>query len=192
MRIGRLAAGVAVLALLAEALPASPPQYPPAQCCQPVAPVWGMNDLVRMSRADLEALYRAAEVGSAPTGYARGLAIYKPGSWVTGPASRVVHVMWQGKYFKDDGTMVNRIFGLRAIHARVYVGESWFDGRPSLILDYCGTSRLFADVRDEVREVCPGLYLGLNYHRKDTGPELKAFFALDARPQAHRPSLIRR
>lgn len=153
-------------------------------------PARGMDDLVRMNRPDLESLYRGAEIGTAPTGYARGRAIMNPGSRLTVPASRVTHVLWQGKVFKDDSTMVNRVFGLRAVHARVYIGESWLDGQPSLILDYRGTSRLFADVRDEVRELSPGLYLGLTYRRRDAGPELATFFALDTRPSSGR-SLFR-
>jgi hypothetical protein len=151
-----------------------------------------MDDLVRMDRPTLEALYRGAQLGTAPAGFARGRAIYDPGSRLTVPASKLIHVLWQGKVFKPDGMMVNRVFGLRAVHARVFVGESWLDGNPSLVLDYCGTSRLFGDTRDEVRELSPGLYLGLTYVRRDTGPELTMFFTLDARQPAKRPGLFRR
>ncbi len=44
----------------------------------------------------------------------------------------------------------------------MYVGESLLDGQPALILDY-SKSRLWPDVRDEEREVSPGLYLGIMY-----------------------------
>jgi hypothetical protein len=145
------------------------------------APVRSLKELVRMNQYELEALYRAADPGPTPAGATRGRAIFKPGSRLTVTASRVIHVLWQGKVFKDDGMMVNRVFGLRAVHARVYPGVSWLDGRPSTIMDYCGTSKLFPTVRDEVREVAPGLYLGLTYIRRDAGPELAMFFALDAR-----------
>jgi hypothetical protein len=77
--------------------------------------------------------------------------------------------------------MRNRVLGLRVVPAGVFYGESWFDGGPAIILDYAGTSRLFPDVRDEMREVAPGLYLGLTYRRDCPQPKLLTFFALDAR-----------
>ncbi len=87
--------------------------------------------------------------------------------------------MWQGKIFRDDATMINRFGLVRAIPADVYLGESLSDGQPALIFDYSG-SKLWPDVRDEVREVAPGLYLGVMYKGK-VRPEQKMYFALDAR-----------
>jgi len=149
---------------------------------QPCCPVYTLDQLVRMNREQLETLYRSAEMGQSPYGVTNGRAIRNPGSRLTVPTSRVVRVLWQGKVFNDEGTMmVNRVLGMRAVHARVYVGESWLDGRPSVIMDYAGTSRLFPDVRDEVREVSPGVWLGVMYTRKPGGPEQTMFFALAAR-----------
>jgi hypothetical protein len=45
-------------------------------------------------------------------------------------------------------------------------------------MDYGATSRVWADVRDEVREVAPGLYLGAMFRRRDPQPQFKMFFAL--------------
>ena len=39
-------------------------------------------------------------------------------------------------------------------------GPSWLDGKPSIIMDYSATSRVWADVRDEVREVAGSFVLG--------------------------------
>jgi len=143
-------------------------------------PCLTVADLLRMSQPELEALYRAADVGTVPCGSTRGRAIYHPGTRATVPASRAIHLLWKGKVFRDDGTMINRTFAGRAVTARVFVGESWLDGRPTLVLDYADTSRLFRGVRDEQREVAPGVYLGLTYLRKHAGPELALFYALDA------------
>ncbi|HJZ54732.1 MAG TPA: hypothetical protein VKE74_07215 [Gemmataceae bacterium] len=174
---------IAVLAVtLALTGPASASELP----CPCPAPVRGTADLVRMSRADLEALYRSADIGTIPAGSTRGVAIYKPGTRITVPASRAVHVLWKGKVFRDDGTMINRTFAGRAITAKMYLAESWLDGRPSLILDYFETSRLFWEARDEQREVAPGIYLGITYLRKCPEPELAMFYALDSRPLLHR------
>lgn len=139
-----------------------------------------MDDLVRMSAADLTALYLASPAATIPTGYAPGRAIKNPGSRGTVRNARMTGVVWQGKIFRDDGTMINRMFGVgKMIPAEVYMGESLLDGKPALILDY-SKSRLWPDVRDEVREVSPGLYLGIMYKGK-TQMEQKMFFALDAR-----------
>jgi hypothetical protein len=140
-----------------------------------------MKELVRADRATLDALYAGGTVGAIPTGYLPGRAIVKPGSPVTGPASRVVHVLWQGKILHGDGTAHNRVFGVRAVPMTVYVGESWRDGRPAIIIDYADTSRVFGKVRDEMREIAPGLYLGLTYVRKCPEPELAMMFTLQAR-----------
>ena len=88
---------------------------------------------------------------------------------------------WQGKYFPDDGTMINKTFGLKAIKANVYPGISWLDGGPSTIFDYYDRSKIAARYRDEVREVSPGIYLGIMHKRDGACPKLAAWFALDAR-----------
>ena len=64
-----------------------------------------------------------------------------------------------------EATAVNRFFGMRMIRGQLYEGPSWLDGRPSLVLDYSQTSRIYADNRDEIRQVAPGLFLGLMYNR---------------------------
>ena len=43
-----------------------------------------------------------------------------------------------------------------SIRGQLYEGPSWLDGRPSLVLDYSQTSRIYADNRDEIRQVAPG------------------------------------
>ena len=61
-------------------------------------------------------------------------------------------LIWQGKVFSDDGTTaVNRFFGTSVVSGNVYQGKSWLDGRPSLILDYQGTSLVYGRYRDEIR-----------------------------------------
>lgn len=170
--------GFAVLTVLAALLVAMPvaaaDEGPPAP-----APRLDMRDLVHMPRSELEALYLAAPAAQAPSGFVPGRAIKNPGSRLTAANARATRLAWQGKIFRDDGTMINRVFGFgRAIPAQVYQGESHLDGRPSLILDY-SKSKLWPDVRDEVREVEPGLYLGVMYKGKPA--QQKMYFALDAR-----------
>jgi hypothetical protein len=74
--------------------------------------------------------------------------------------------------------LVNQWAGVRAIRASVCPGPSWLDGKPAIILDYSATSRVWSDVRDEMREVSPGLYLGAMYLRRCPEPRLKLYFVL--------------
>ena len=50
---------------------------------------------------------------------------------------------------------------IRAIAAAVYKQDSWYDGEPCIVLDYSKTSIVAHMVRDEIREIAPGVYLGL-------------------------------
>jgi hypothetical protein len=73
---------------------------------------------------------------------------------------------WQGKSFDAaHGTLTNRIlaFGLNAIVAEVYKSTSWFDNKECIVLDYSKTSLVAEHIRDEIREIGPGTYLGLVY-----------------------------
>jgi hypothetical protein len=75
-------------------------------------------------------------------------------------------LVWRGKVLrpeKADLSNLISILGIQAIRARIYRQESWFDGRDCIVLDYSETSRICGWVRDEIREVRPGLYLGLVY-----------------------------
>jgi hypothetical protein len=92
-------------------------------------------------------------------------------------------LVWQGKIF-DSGSpaAVNRFFGLPIVRAQVYQAESWLDGGPSLVLDYSQTSRVYAQNRDEIRQVAPGLFLGLMYERTVPQPTLRMYFVLEAQP----------
>jgi hypothetical protein len=138
-----------------------------------------LDGLVRSDRATLEGIYAGGSVTTPPPGFAPGRAIPEPGTRKTVRKSKTIGILWKGKVF-SDGQMINRLAGGReAVPASVYVGESWFDGKPALILDYAGHRR-FGDVRDEMREVSPGVFVGLTYVRKCPEPKLAMFFALDA------------
>jgi hypothetical protein len=64
---------------------------------------------------------------------------------------------------------MNRILllGTKAIVAQVYRGASWFDEKECIVLDYSHTSIVAQWIRDEIREVSPGLYLGLVWWGKE-------------------------
>ena len=140
-----------------------------------------LDQLLGMTPAKIEDVYRQGNAVAIPPGRVRGTAL--AGAWNAAHArivSRGSRLLWQGKVIEaDEATAVNRFFGMRMIRGQLYEGPSWLDGRPSLILDYSQTSRIYADNRDEIRQVAPGLFLGLMYNRTTAPPELSMCFALE-------------
>lgn len=131
-----------------------------------------MNPLVSQwldkSREELDELYRNTESGQIPVGDTRGTAIVT-GSLFSRTLARFARAFaWQGKVFDlfaDDGqsgVLVNKItpFSLTFIVAKVYRDKSWMDGRDTIVIDYSKTSFFAKVIRDEIREVAPGVYLG--------------------------------
>jgi hypothetical protein len=142
-----------------------------------------LDQLLQMSPEQLDAIYRQGSAVAIPEGRIRGTAILSPGTRRTRVLSRGARLMWQGKVFEPGETSaVNRFFGVRVVRGQVYQGPSWLDGQPSLVLDYSQTSRVYANNRDEIRQVAPGLFLGLMYDRTTAPPGLMMYFALESRP----------
>ena len=133
--------------------------------------------LVHSCPEELDAIYRGGTAPSTLSGKVRGTAIPSPGSCFGPARSKATKVVWQGKVFDPCcGTATNKFFGLPAVKANVYAGESWMDGKPALILDYSQTSLVYRNMRDEIREVAPGLYLGLMYEDDCCCRRLKMYF----------------
>ena len=135
--------------------------------------------LLTMTPQQLEGLYRASPSGPVPDGTARGIAIVSPGVSYSKDIAELVHLFaWQGKTFDAArGRLVNRItpFGIAAVAADVYPGTSRIDRRPCIVLDYSRTSRVARWIRDEIRSIAPGLYLGYAF----AGPLRIVAFSLD-------------
>jgi hypothetical protein len=144
--------------------------------------ICSMDDLVRMDECQLLDLYRNAQPGPVPSGFSPGRVIPGPGKKNTVAKSNLMKHVWQGKYFDDD-VMTNRFFGIKFIKGQVTSENSWIDGKPVKAIDYSGTSLLFKKYRDEIREVAPGIYLGVMWKRDDCAPKLLTWFAIDARCQ---------
>ena len=129
-----------------------------------------VQEISRMSADEVDQLFRDGEVGQIPDGKADGVAIISPGSSTEPLLQRLVQgIAWQGKVVNSrKGTLKNRILplGTRAIAADVYRGKSWFDGKECIVLDYSKRSVVARFVRDEIRRVAPGLYLGLVFLKR--------------------------
>jgi hypothetical protein len=126
-----------------------------------------VTQLLDMNQEQLDDLFRNSPAGSIPQGEGDGTVIIATGTQLSEIAARFLRFFaWQGKIFNPErGDLRNEItpFGIQAIIAKVYKGESWLDGKECVVLDYSETSIIVQWVRDEIREVAPGLYLGVVY-----------------------------
>jgi hypothetical protein len=124
-----------------------------------------LTDLTRMSQAELDDLFRTSPLGDIPDGDAQGTAIVAPGTEIEGPTLWLARWWaWRGKVVdRPRATLLNKVgpLGWHLIRASIYIAPSWFDNKPAIILDYSKTSLVARSVRDEIREVSPGLYLGI-------------------------------
>ena len=123
------------------------------------------SGLLRLTQAQLDALYLGLESrGATPTSDTRGTVLALPGTRVGGVLRGLARlVVWQGKVFSPGtGDLKNKItpFRFKSIRAMVYAGASWMDDREATIIDYSKTSLVARWIRDEIREVAPGLWLG--------------------------------
>ncbi|WP_068076810.1 hypothetical protein [Novosphingobium lentum] len=129
-----------------------------------------VSQWLAMSQADLDSLFSQAEPGPIPDGEAKGTAIIAPGTTFSTEIAAIINMFaWQGKVFDaEHGFLRNHIlaFGLKAIVAKVYKGPSWLDGKECIVLDYSDTSLVASRVRDEIRMIEPGTYLGKVYWGK--------------------------
>jgi hypothetical protein len=131
---------------------------------------YDVQQLLKMSQADLDELFTRSQPGPIPTGEAKGTAIVAPGTtYSPSLAEFISNFAWQGKVFDGEkGVLRNKIlpFGLNAIIAKVYKDKSWLDGKECIVLDYSDTSLLAQWIRDEIREIGPKQYLGKVYWGK--------------------------
>lgn len=148
-----------------------------------------INSWLAMSRSDLDTLYQKAKPGPIPHGDTLGTAILAGGPFTRVLAKLARRLAWQGKVFDtfgsshDAGVVVNKVtpVGLNLIVAKVYRDKSWMDGENTIVIDYSHTSLLAKKIRDEIREIAPGLYLGKVWF----GKRRVLDFALQTREPEH-------
>ena len=122
------------------------------------------GELERMSSAQRDRVFRDSRAGEVPRGMGDGVALLPLGRVMTRIAAGVIGALvWRGKLFDPRyNGLCNRLtpFDLKLIRAKVYRGPSWIDGRDCIVLDYSRTSVVARWIRDEIREVGTGTYLG--------------------------------
>lgn len=158
--------------------------------------VLGLDDLATMSVGELTRLYREAKAPSslealAGTPESRMLTLVGPLG--RNPARRLVASLarqpffpWLGKRFEtfDDtrGEGINRVIALGDRYRfELRFDESALDGGRCVLLDYDLPENpwFIRRIRDELREVRPGLFLGPALVRTRTEPKLALYFAVD-------------
>jgi len=122
------------------------------------------RDPSRMSRSELDEAFRSSPPGTIPVGRSRGTAMLAPGSALEGVLRALIRgLVWKGKVFRPESQDLKNLlspFGVPGIRARVYEDLSWFDQAPAIIIDYSRTSLVARMIRDEIRQVAPGVYVG--------------------------------
>ena len=122
-----------------------------------------------MSAEELEDLFLQSEAGAVPHGNGAGLALVWPGTRAAPAVAVLTRLLWwKGKVFRaSTHDVVNLLspLGISAIRASVRIEASLKDGEPCIVLDYSATSVVAHWVRDEIRHVGGGEYLGIVFVR---------------------------
>jgi len=123
------------------------------------------GEMLSMRQADLDELFKSSPAGEIPRDRGRGTVVFAPHSLVGRIVAKLVCLIaWQGKVFNPEQHDLRNLvspFRVQAVRASVYEEASWFDGKPCIVLDYSKTSFVAKKIRDEIREVSDGTYLGL-------------------------------
>lgn len=126
---------------------------------------YGAADLLQMKGAALDDLFRSSPAGAVPDGTGKGTVLVAPGTFIAGSMAKLLYLIaWRGKAVdRADASLLNIVspFGVKAIKAKIYRDGSWVDGSECIVLDYSKTSFVARWIRDEIREVSPGVFLGM-------------------------------
>jgi hypothetical protein len=138
-----------------------------------------VSQLLKMSQAELDALFTASEAGPIPDGQATAPPSSLQATFSDEIARFIRFFAWQGKVFDAKaGLRTASPFGINAIVAKVYKAPSWLDNKECIVLDYSETSMVAQWIRDEIRLIAPNVYLGKVYWNKSRQID----FALEFQP----------
>jgi hypothetical protein len=163
----------------------------------------GLDGLMAFTYSELLAMYRVA-LAPASLRAADGVLVGRMLAWNGAGRGRLARALrgfalspsfvWEGKTFAahDDhaGEGYNRVH-LRGVlgHQHVFpfasrFGASLLDGRRTIVIDYDRDDNPWwmRRIHDEIREVEPGLFLGLDLWRTETRSLGIVWFALSAGP----------
>jgi hypothetical protein len=145
-----------------------------------------LKQLQHLREHELERLFANAEAAPPLVGYVRGQVLVLEGFRFPKAGAKLAGVVWKGKHFDEEGRFINQFCGFKALDSRAVYGPSWFDGGPCLVLEYPPGTPLFGNMRDEVRQVGPGLFLIRAYSRSPH-PQFRGYIGLQCEPDPRRP-----
>ena len=123
------------------------------------------SSLVDETIEGLGELFGAGTAGTIPDGRGKGTVLLGTGGRAARVAAALCYALaWRGKVVNArQGRLKNIVtpLGIQAIEAAVYKQDSWYDGETCIVLDYSKTSFVARKIRDEIREIAPGVFLGL-------------------------------
>jgi hypothetical protein len=123
------------------------------------------STLIAARRPALARLFTSGRVGAIPDGRGRGTVLLGTGGLVAQVAAHLSYALaWRGKVVSARTARLLNILTplqIEAIEAVIYKQDSWYDGAPCIVLDYSKTSFAARLVRDEIREIAPGVFLGI-------------------------------
>lgn len=169
--------GIAVIGLLLSIIPIIPAM---SRADHSSGGICSIKDLRGLCPEQLEQLFACAEAGCLPVGRYTGKVLVITDARCPYLRARLASSAWRGKIFDCDASFVNQWLGFRAIRSCAEHGTSWCDGRPCIVMEYQPGTPIFGNVRDEIREIAPGLYLGRFYERCPC-PKCRGYFALELR-----------
>ena len=113
----------------------------------------------------LAKIFGSGVAGAIPNGRGKGTVLIGTGGPLARLAAALAYALaWRGKVVNArEGRLKNLVtpLAIQAIEAAVYKQDSWYDGEPCIVLDYSKTSFVARKIRDEIREIAPGVFLGL-------------------------------
>lgn len=136
-----------------------------------------LSQLKHLCRAQLDQLFAQGLACTLPVGHGAGKVLIVCDARCPRLRAKLQSLVWKGKIFDEDGCFINQWLGFRAIRAHAEFDTSWFDGRPCIAMNYPPGTPVFGNVRDELREIGPGLYLGRMYETCPC-PRFRGYFAL--------------
>lgn len=118
-----------------------------------------------LSLSELDAIYRQSTIHAMPYGRMPGEVVAFANVPVPQLFKRVANNHWKGKIIEPDGSFTNQWKRGQALNSSLTVGPSYLDGQPCFICEYPRWTPLFGPMRDEYREIAPGVFLGRQYRR---------------------------
>jgi len=118
-----------------------------------------------LSICELDNLFRAASIHEMPHGTFPGEVLHFTNVPMPGVIKAVANDRWKGKIIEPDGSFTNMWKKRTALHSCLKWGPSHLDGQPCVVCEYPRLTPLFGPMRDEYREIAPGVLLGRQYRR---------------------------